>query len=348
MSYPITTLALANSLRGALTDLHTRLARAQQELATGRHADLSLVVGHDVGRDISLGSSLADIQAITQTNKVVSARLDASQTTLSSIAADAQNLRSALLRALNDGRDRSEIVAQARLALGAFIGAINGTMAEGYVFAGVNIDTPPLVDYFAEPPASNKIALDDAFFAAFGFSQDDPAASSIAEADMESFLSTQLNELFLPQGWSEAWSNASNEPLQGRISLFKTINVSVTTNDPALRNLAMGYTALSDLALDKLSGPAGDAVIRAALQQIGAGVDGVTRLQSEAGVMQSNIETADNVMAVQRTMFLNQVSSIENVDAAEVASTVNSLMTQIETAYTLTSKIQQLSLAKYL
>jgi flagellar hook-associated protein 3 FlgL len=43
-----------------------------------------------------------------------------------------------------------------------------------------------------------------------------------------------------------------------------------------------------------------------------------------------------------------QIGNLDNVNPYEVATRVNSLQTQIQTAYALTAQLQQLSLVKYL
>jgi flagellar hook-associated protein 3 FlgL len=53
-------------------------------------------------------------------------------------------------------------------------------------------------------------------------------------------------------------------------------------------------------------------------------------------------------MSVQSNTILLQLQDIEGVDQTEAAARVSGLMTQIEAAYTLTSRISQLSLTKYL
>ena len=342
------TYALSSSFRASLLEIETQLARARQELSTGRHADVSLTAGAAVARDVHLGARLDQLNTIFETNKIVGARLDTTQIALSSLTSTAADVRATLLRALSDGGDRKAIVAQARLALASFTATLNQTIGGDYVFGGENLDAAPAADYFAAPPSANKLALDNAFLSAFGMTQSDPAAASISAPAMESFLSVEMSALFSPPNWAADWSQASDEPLLARISFFKTTSVSITANDPAFRELAMGYTALSDLSLDALSDDAGDAVIRTAAQHIDRALAGLTKLKAAAGGMQAEVESANRTMTVQQGLFLSQIASIEGVDPTEAATRVNGLMTQIEIAYTLTAKIQQLSLVKYL
>jgi flagellar hook-associated protein 3 FlgL len=47
-------------------------------------------------------------------------------------------------------------------------------------------------------------------------------------------------------------------------------------------------------------------------------------------------------------MITTQIGSLENVDPYEASTRLNNLTTQLETSYTLTGKIQQLTLSKYI
>jgi flagellar hook-associated protein 3 FlgL len=53
-------------------------------------------------------------------------------------------------------------------------------------------------------------------------------------------------------------------------------------------------------------------------------------------------------MSIQQVFFDSQIRTLEYVDSVEAATRVNSLMTQIETAYTLTSRLNRLTLSNYL
>lgn len=225
---------------------------------------------------------------------------------------------------------------------------MNRSDGASHLFAGINTDAPPINDYFASPASANKQALDAAFFDAFGTTQSSGGAASITASAMQNFLSGPMVDLFSPAGWSANWSKASDHSVQSRISVSLTIETSVTANHPALRKLAMGYAMLSDLALQKLSGPAYDAVVESAIGTIDQAISGLTQAQALTGVIQSNVQNANRTMSIQRAFFDQQIRTLEHVDPFEAATRVNALTTQIETAYTLTSRLHQLSLSKYL
>jgi flagellar hook-associated protein 3 FlgL len=59
-------------------------------------------------------------------------------------------------------------------------------------------------------------------------------------------------------------------------------------------------------------------------------------------------QQANTAMSPQMTILQMQVGNLDDVDANSVATQLNTLTTQIETAYQITAKLQALSLAQYL
>lgn len=348
MVYITSSLSVSTALRRTLMELQTDLARGQKELSSGRHADLSAHLGANIGRDHGLGRTHHTIQSILASNKLVETRLETTQTSLSSLVTSAQALRATLISAQNDGGDRAAVETQAKTALTTFIATLNGGDANSFIFAGVNSDIAPINDYFANPPAANKSALDLAFVTAFGMTQASPAVSTITVTQMQTFLSGPMSGLFAPANWSADWSNASSQPIQNQISLSMTIDASTTANDPALQKLAMAYTMVSDLGLNQMDAATYRTVLQTATQTMDEAIAGMIKTQAQVGVMQRSVASAGQTMFIQSSVLEAQVFDLEHVDATEAATRVNGLTTQIETAYALTAKITQLSLTKYL
>ena len=64
-----------------------------------------------------------------------------------------------------------------------------------------------------------KAALDAAFLAEFGFTQDDPAVAGIDPAQMQTFLDGAYADLFLDNAqWEGSWSDASSRNVRSRIA----------------------------------------------------------------------------------------------------------------------------------
>ena len=70
--------------------------------------------------------------------------------------------------------------------------------------------------------------------------------------------------------------------------------------------------------------------------------------QTDLGIVQKSVTDANSRMTVQRDIITNHVDALEGVDPYEASSRLSALMTQIETAYAMTGRIQHLSILNYL
>lgn len=344
----VSTSAMSNALSNSIVDLQKRLSIAQKELSTGQHADMSVAIGSQHTRDSLLHLSVSDIDAITASNNVVSSRLEITQTSLQKLSTDAQAMRSALMTAQNGIGNRGAIIQQAQTALGAMMSGLNASSGGVFVFGGVKGDTAPITDTASAPPSAAKAALDAAFTSNFGFPPSDPLVSTITASQMDAFISGPMAALFSPASWTTDWSSASSSPLQNRISITRTSATSVTANDATFQKLAAGYTMLTSLGASNLSKDTFQAVVTAATNAIDQGVSGLTNLQEKVGVMQADVKSALDNMATQKDLLSAQIGALEGVDPSQASVLVTNLMTQIETSYSLTARIHQLSLTKYL
>jgi flagellar hook-associated protein 3 FlgL len=343
------TASLTNALRRSVLDTQNQITRAQTEVSSGRVADLGLDLGMAAGRDYALGMRDADLASIANSNGVVATRLASSETALGSIADTAQSFLETLVSAQSGaGSDAGAIRDNAVAGLKSLISGLNTSVAGVYIFGGTNISAPPLSDYFSEPLSAAKISVDDAFQAAFGVAPDSSDAGSITADQMQSFLSGAFADLFSETGWTDNWSSASNESTTNRISLSQIAETSVSANETPLRQIAMAYTMIADLSLTELGSETYAGVLKTAAESMGQAITNLTRLRSSVGVMQSNIDDATATITAQRNVIATQIGSLENIDPFEASTRLNNLTTQLETSYTLTGKIQQLTLAKYL
>jgi flagellar hook-associated protein 3 FlgL len=348
MSTFISTSALSEATRSSLMKLQTKLADAQKEVTTGRLADVGLSIGFKAGQAVSLRQEHARLQSITETNGLVASRLDASQAALKSLAENAQSFQSQLLAARNSATGPQLIQDQARAALSAFADMLNTTFNGASLFAGINADVKPIINYNQQPPAANAQAVASAFATAFGVSQANPAVSSISAANMQAFLDGTFAGLFDPAAWSGTWSSASDQNVRSRISTSELIETSVNANEAAFRKLASGYTMLADLGTDKLNQNAYQAVVDTAVRVVTEAVQGITELQAGLGTAQERVKNANDRMSIQIDIMTNHIGVLEGVDPYEASNRVAGLLTQVETAYAMTARIQRLSLLNYL
>lgn len=345
---PISTIGVSNATRLSLVKTQSELAGASKELSSGRWADVGLTLGARTGQSVELRQEMQRIATILDTNGLVAARLDTSQAALSNVQGVAEDLLGVLIAVRENPQAAKVVGPQADLDLKGLVGTLNSNLNGQYLFAGINTDEAPMADYLGPPPSAAKAAVDAAFLAYFTFDQADPAVAGITAADMATFIDTQLAPLFADPQWGAVWSTASDQNLSSRITTNEVIETSANANERPFRDLAMAYTMLLDLGGEALAPEAYKVTVERAIGLVGGAMQGVTTVQARLGVAQNRVSDASERMSIQRDILTRQVTDLENVDPYEAATRVNALMSQVEVSYSLTARIRQMSLLRYL
>jgi flagellar hook-associated protein 3 FlgL len=344
----VSTLGISTAVRLSILKSQSALVSAQKEVATGRHADVGLTLGHRAGGAVSVRQEHARLNTIVDANKLTGSRLDATQAALGEIRETADDFLGALIAVRESTTGAQALQEQAARKLEGLIATLNSNMSGRNLFGGIASDVVPVSDYFAVPLAANKQTVDNAFLAAFGMTQDDPGLETIAAADMQVFLDGDFAALFEEPQWSAGWSQASSENMQTRISPTEVLETSVNANEQAVRKLAMAYTMVADLGAGELNEAAFRAVAETATRLVSEAIHGITAMQGRVGSAQGRIEQVNERMSLQLDIFSREITGLENVDPFEAATRVTTLMTQLETGYALTARIQRLSILNYL
>lgn len=347
MSSFISSYSISSSLRQTVLSTQTSLVQAQQELSTGTHADIGLTLGAQVGQDISLRSQESLLKAYTTTNNLAAASLGTTQSVLSNLQTAGQSLLNSLVGAGDQNGTSASLQQEAESALKGLISGLNTTEGGNYIFAGTNTAVAPITDYYAAG-SSNQAAVTGAFTSYFGFAPTDPQAANITASQMQSFIDTQFAPLFQGTNWTTDWSSASSATPSSEISPTQSIATSVSANDPAFQNLAEAYTMLAALGTSNLGSAASQTVVSNAENLMNSGLSGLTSVQASVGTAQNEITSANNQMSVEMSVLSTQIGNLENVNPYEASTEVSNLQTQLETAYSLTSQLSQLSLVKFL
>ncbi len=345
----VSSLAIQTAMRLTIQRSQSEVQELQKEVVTGRHADIGISLGASSGRSVSLNRDVARLESIIDNNALVTQRLSASQAAMDLMAESAQSLLQAFISvngaddALRIGTAKNEV----RASLDAFTAAVNTSSNGEYLFAGVNTDVKPVSNYLAagSPP---KLAFDALYLGHFGFSQTNPAASGITSAQMEDFLDNTLEPAFLGANWTTDWSSASDTNIMGRINSNTLVETSTNANAAGMRKLALAAVVGLELLGSPVTSEVRALINARAIQYSGEAVTGIDNERSKLGVSEDRVRKADVALAAQIKIVKLYVGDLEGVDAYEASTRMNSLLAQVETSYTLTARIQQLSLINYL
>ncbi|HWK67463.1 MAG TPA: flagellar hook-associated family protein [Rhizobiaceae bacterium] len=342
----VSNYAVSKALSYQLTSLQNDLMKAQQEVSSGKYADVGLALGARTGQVVALDRDIERLEGLQVSNGLVSARIDVTSTALTRLTTQADSLMSAL-NVGGNGNTTEVLRAAGKTALETLTGVLNSSHNGEYIFSGVNTDVQPITDYFA-PGAANKAAFDQAFEDHFGFPRTDPQTKDITADEMTTFLDGPVQDIFFGPGWQEDWSKATDEGVTNRIGLNETAETTLSANMDGVRKLAMASTIVADLLDGSLSSGAQDAVISHARSLVGESVADINQSTARLGLVDKRIDDANERMKMQVDIFKTSLGNLQNVDSYEASTRVNNLLAQIETSYALTTRIQRLSLLNYL
>ena len=344
----ISSQSLGTAMMPAVAQAQSQFAQLEVESTTGQYADLGLQLGDQSGYELSLRNQSDLLQSLTSANNVITTNLSAAQSALDALRTNAQNTLQSLTTWSSGANSDATLQTLGSGSLQQLISLANTTSGDQYVFGGINTGTPPLAAYTAAPPSSAKTAIDTAFQSAFGVSPTDAAASTISASDMHAFLTGPFAAEFGGASWTSNWSAASSTNTSSQIAPGQTIETSTNANQPGFQQLAQAYAMLTEFGDSQLSASAQQVVASTASSLISQGLNSLTGTEADVGAAQSRITQANAQMSSQSTILQTQIGNLDNVNAAAVATQLNALTTQIETAYQLTAQLQKISLAQYL
>jgi flagellar hook-associated protein 3 FlgL len=344
----VSSAAISNAMRYSQGRMQVDLVKAQKEMDTGRVADVGLALGARTTQSVTFARDLDRLKGIVDSNALISSRLSSTQAALSQLTDAAQALMSALPSAISGDMASDVTRDSGKAALESMTSILNTSVNGEYLFAGTNTDVKPINDFTATGSPA-KAALDAAFLAHFGFTQDDPAAANITSTDIDDFLTNDVMPQFMGGDWQTNWSNATDQQIVSRIALNETTETSVSANNDGVKKLAMAAAIVTTFfSSSTMSSDARKAVASKAFSLTGEAIGNLGQLQSQAGIVENRVSAATDRMNTQIDLFTKHVADLEGVDPYEAANRVSDLMSHIQTSFALTARIQQLSLLNFL
>jgi flagellar hook-associated protein 3 FlgL len=329
-------MAQSFQLRQHNTQLKTTLSRLSEEVASGIKHDIGAAVAGDFSSLSGINRSLSMIDSYNVVTTEAALTTDTMQTTLSVIQSLSSDAGTTLLSAATNSSSAliDITAADAAVKFDSIIASLNTNVAGRYVFSGAATDTAPLAspenilsalrtEISGASSPDDTIALIDGWFAA-------PAGGG-------GFLDT-------------GYLGDDSLGLNFRIAEGETTSIDSSASDPRIRDAIKGF-AIASLMADGLH--LGDQEARSTLsaaagERILSGSSGLTGLAVEIGSKQGKIADAHTRNQAETTSLQLARSELISADPYESATALEAVSTQLETLYTLTSRLSRLSLADYL
>ncbi|MDH7804673.1 MULTISPECIES: flagellar hook-associated family protein [unclassified Rhizobium] len=362
----ISSLAMQNSMRSTILKAQLEMTNLNTELTTGKHADIGVTLGANTARSLDLNRDVDRLSSLVSINSIATQRLKSSQAALDGMAKAAQEIQKVLVPNTSSEAPTLATVAKTITnAFNTFTGFANTAVSGEFLFSGINTDVKPVDDYFAEGStlkAAYEVEL-NAFMAA-----QTPAVGNIANLskDQAAAFMTHIEGVFngtttvtnpphsdLTAGqnydfWTTYGSKASDTNMTSRISQNEVVDTSTNSNSQGMRYFAMTAMTAMTFLDDKVPSGVRELVATRSVTNIGTAISGLNQQQSVLGLSESRVSKANDSLAAQKKIIETHLLDIEGIDTYEVKTRLDLLQQQIEIAYSLTSRLQKMSLVNYL
>jgi flagellar hook-associated protein 3 FlgL len=362
----ISSLAMQNSMRSTILKAQLEMTNLNTELTTGKHADLGVTLGANTARSLDLNRDVDRLSSLVSVNSIATQRLKSSQAALDGMAKAAQEIQKVLVPNTSSAAPTLATVAKTiSNAFNTFTGFANTAVSGEFLFSGINTDVKPIDDYFAEGStlkAAYEVEL-NAFMAA-----QTPAVGNIADLskDQAAAFMTRIEGVFngttpvtnpphsdLTAGqnydfWTTYGSKASDTNMTSRISQNEVVETSTNSNSQGMRYFAMTAMTAMTFLDEKVPSDVRELVATRSVTNIGTVISGLNQQQSQLGLSESRVSKANDSLAAQKKIIETHLLDIEGIDTYEVKTRLDLLQQQIEIAYSLTSRLQKMSLVNYL
>lgn len=345
----VSSQAISQAMRYQMLRMQADLLKANKEVVTLRVADTGLALGARTGMSVSFHREIERLKGLTDSNALAASRLASTQLALRQTTDAADKLLAAYTTAFSSASDGKIARDEAESFLASLTSGLNSHLNGEHLFAGINTDVKPLND-FLDPTSLSRSAFDQEFNDYF-FGVPTPLVTDISEittAQMDDFLTTVVTPQFDAPAWHTNWSSATDQQIVSRITLTETAQTSVSANISPFRKLSMAAASVAAMVGRGMPQATEKVILEKAMGLIGEAVVELAQQQGHVGIIEQRIERANERMSMQTDLISKNLNNLEGVDENEAAVRLNGLIAQIELSYSLTARMQQMSLLKYL
>ena len=344
----ISTLSFNSRLRESTLQKQVELNNAQYEVASGKKYDLGRQLGTFTSSVVSLQSKISLIDQTKVTNSFAENRLQTMQISIGSIVESSNNFVGQITTELTSDLDQSVLKSIGEATLSSLGSALNVSIKGERVFSGVNTDAVALVDYNGPDGASAKAAVQLAFQTEFGFAINDPLAETITPAALENFIQGAYQALFDDANWESLWSGSSERGVKAKISTSELVETPTTAHNQSFREVTAAAILIVEFSEAAFSSATKDQLANSAISKMAESTSQLGNEQAKIGVLEERIEKANERLDFQSGVLQSQLSEITDVDAYEAALRLNQLSSSLEASYSVTARIQSLSLLNFI
>ncbi len=340
------THSIQTTLLQTMAKAQSDLATANKEVTTGVYADLGVELGAKTSRSLDLSRDMLRIESQITTNSIATQRLTSSEEALSQLADISQNVMDSLVGLSSSSTTLDVANSTITSALNSFVDVANTSVSGEYLFSGTNSDVKPMLSY-TEEGSPMAAAVDDELDT-YLLSQGLTSASQMSAGQMSDFL-TGLEATFNDDTfWSTYVSQSSDTNITTRISATEVVDTSTNANSQGFRSFVFASVISAKFLTNDIPEATRVSVTESATAAIGRAISGLNDQRSNVGLSTERVSKATDSLSDQKVIIETHINELHGVDVYEASTRVSALQSLLEASYTLTSRIQQLSLVNYL
>ncbi len=327
-------LASAMKLSEQNTRTKAALEVASSELSSGMKNNLVEATAGDLGKLFAIDRTISRLSSEADAIQLAGGKSALAQTALGSIHENLVDFGPQLLSAVERGDTQSSrlIASDARHALGAVVTSLNVRYARHSIFAGAALDQQAI--------APTEVIISDI------------SAIVAGAADSTAALVAIDDYFFSPAGGFETnvFLGATQDGPPFRDESGEIIEYAQRADSLGIRNAirALTIAAVASNAPNFLGTSDQVDLLREAGNSAIAATGDITTLRETLGFAEGRIESAEARNRSMSGVFELERASMISTDPYETATKFEALQFQLQTIYTITARLSNLSLTNYL
>lgn len=324
------------TMRNANAGLRSDIQRFSKEVTTGLAGDVTKHLNGDFAELAKMERGLSQATTYRRVASEAASIASAMQTALGSLQDIAEQTGANMISdaTLSSTQSLNSVAKTAAGQLETAISALNTSAGGRFVFAGSRVTSPAVV------------SADDLI------SQAQIVVSSAATPD---------EALQLLQGWFDAAPGAGgfadnaylgtiSDAAKFSVEPDSSISFAQTANDAGTRKILLGLTVAALVSRGAFSGDedARAGLMRAGGEALAHGNSLTTFARADLGMTEQRIERASVRMDNLKTTLQIERANLISVDPFEAGSHLTQAQAQLEALFSITARLSNLSLAKYL
>jgi flagellar hook-associated protein 3 FlgL len=327
-------LAQHMMLSNQTTSTKNDLDRLAFELASGRKADLGASLGGDFRMLNDVESQLTVLNSYDQATIDASVFTTSMQTTLDRMQGISSDLSTALISTTSSGAAETldTVSDRAKQDFESMVNALNGRIGDKSIFAGAATDGAATIS--ADQMMSHL-------------------STAVAGAVTVNDIITAVDDWFMaPGGGYETvgYIGSTNDLAPFKLNEDESAAVEIKADDMEIRQL-LRDTALAAIANDSglaLNSTEKLQLLDTASTDLLTNQNELTHLRADLGYSEERIEAAGARNAATRTSLSMVQNDLVSADATDVAGQLHATQVQLELVYTITARLNDLSLMDYM